>query len=222
MDLETSKILGGIGAILMLLGIFSSVVPYISVLGLVGLILILVALHGLSSYYNENGIFSNAIYGFVIGIVGTVVAAIVAVVVVISNLTHLEDFLVEIYPTWTKGDWGALSGMRPTIPAHLDWSPLTSIIVGLVVAFVIFFVFFVVSAYLFRRSFKLLSAKSTVGLFSTAGFLLLIGAVLTVVLIGAILIWIAMLLLAIAFFQMKPVQAPTVKTAPPPPSTTST
>jgi len=214
MTLETSKYLGGIGAILMLLGIFSLGVPYISILGLVGLILIMVALHGLGRYYNENGIFSNAVYGLVIGIIGSVVTAIIAVFVVLSNLTSLENFLVQIYPGWTRGDWRALSGMRPTIPSNLDWSPLTSIIAGLLAAFVIGVVFAVISAFFFRRSLKLLSVKSTIGLFSTAGLLLLIGAALliAVVIPGAIVIWIAILLLAIAFFQMQPLQSPTMPT----------
>ncbi|MGD0159951.1 MAG: DUF996 domain-containing protein [Candidatus Bathyarchaeia archaeon] len=218
MSLESSKSLGVVGAILMLLGVFSFGIPYISILGLVGFILILAALHGLGRYYNENGIFSNAIYGFIIGIVGTVVTAIVAVIVVLSNLTSIENFLVQIFPTWTKGDWRALSGMRPTIPSSIDWSPLGPLIAGLVAAFVIFVVFAVVSAYFFRRSFKLLSVKSTVGLFSTAGLLLLIGAALLIAALipGVIVIWIAILLLAIAFFQMQPMQASTMTTAPAP------
>jgi len=50
MTLESSKTIGGIGALLMFIGIF----PYINYFGiveLIGAILVLVALHGLGSYY---------------------------------------------------------------------------------------------------------------------------------------------------------------------------
>jgi uncharacterized membrane protein len=54
-----------------------------------------------------------------------------------------------------------------------------------------------------------LSAKTNVGLFSTAGLLLLIGAFLVIIVgLGLILIWVAALILAIAFFKSKPTQQP--------------
>ena len=62
LTLESSKTLGGIGAILLFIG----VIPFIQyswVIGIIGAILILVALRGLANYYKEGGIFSNALYG---------------------------------------------------------------------------------------------------------------------------------------------------------------
>jgi uncharacterized membrane protein len=60
------------------------------------------------------------------------------------------------------------------------------------------------------------------GLFSTAGLLLLIGAVLIIAFgLGAILMWIAVLLLAIAFFQIKPqIEQPVAASQYPPPTST--
>jgi uncharacterized membrane protein len=46
--------------------------------------------------------------------------------------------------------------------------------------------------------------KTSISLFGTTGTVLLVGAVLTIIGVGIILIWVAMLLLAIAFFQIKP------------------
>jgi uncharacterized membrane protein len=71
-------------------------------------------------------------------------------------------------------------------------------------------VFVIIAVIFFRRSLNSLSAKTGVGLFGTAGILVLIGAVLTIVLIGLLLIWIAWILVAVAFFQIKthPAQAP--------------
>jgi uncharacterized membrane protein len=68
-----------------------------------------------------------------------------------------------------------------------------------------------------RRSLKQVSDKSTVGLFGTAGLLLLIGAFLTIVFIGFILMWVAALLIAIAFFQLKSGESIVSQQTPPPP-----
>jgi uncharacterized membrane protein len=222
MSLESNKNLGGVGAILILIAPFLIFVPLLSgylpgVLGLVGFILVMIALYRLSHYYNEGGIFRNAIWGVVTGIVGVVVTVVVAVVAVLVSLVSLENFVLQFYPGWKLGDWASLSGMTPIVPNSIDYSALASLIVAVVAVIVVLIVFTVISAYFFRRSLKQLSTKSMVGLFSTAGIFLLVGAILLIVLIGAILIWISILLLAIAFFQLKSMsQQPTMVTAAPP------
>ena len=207
MTLESNKILGGLGSILLLIGILPVIGSYsYGILGLVGVIMILVALRGFSNLYNEKGIFSNAIYALVVGIVGAVVTAIIAVFAVLSNLDALENFLLQIFPTWTKGDWRALSGMSPTVPSNIDFSPLSTLIAEILVAVVVFIVFAIVAMYFFRRSLKQLSVKTAVGLFSTAGLILFIGAFLLILFIipGLIAIYIGIIVLIIAFFQIKP------------------
>lgn len=197
MTLESSKYLGGIGAILMLLG----VLPYISYFGVVefvGAILVLAALHGLSGVYGNSEIFSNGLYGFITAIVGAVVTAAVGFLVVLSSL---QDFLYQIFPTW-NGDWTTLQSLTPDT-TNLDVSTLVPFIAGIVIAVIIAWVFAILAAFFFRRSFMETAKKSSVGLFGTAGLLLLIGAFLAIILIGFILMWIAALLLAIAFFQLK-------------------
>jgi len=215
MTIESSKTLGGVGSILLLIG----VLPYISqfsfgILALVGIILILISLNGLANIYKERGIFNNSLYGFIAGIVGAILAAIVALVVVLSNLT---SFLQKIYPTWDGklGDISKLSGMTPTTTG-LKFSDVSSLLVGLVAVFVIVWVFLIVWAVFARMSLKSLATKSGVGLFSTAGLLLIIGAALTVVIIGLLLMWVGVLLMAIAFFQIKPqmMQSPTMEMPP--------
>jgi uncharacterized membrane protein len=87
----------------------------------------------------------------------------------------------------------------------------------LIVAFVIFWVFLIVWAFLARKSLKTLAAKSGVGMFGTASLLLIIGAGLAIVLIGFVVMWVAVLLLAIAFFQMHAqVEQPSAAYTPPP------
>jgi uncharacterized membrane protein len=209
MEIGTSKILGGVGALLMFIGILPYV-NYFGVIELVGLVLVMVALYNLGSHYGEGGIFNNALYGLILGIVGGVVSI---AVVIITVLTSLTDFLYTLFPDW-NGDWTALSGLTPD-PSNLSLESLAPFLVGLFAVLIILWVFSIIAAFFIRRSFGTLSAKSGVGLFSTAGLLLLIGAVLIVLFgIGLILIWISALLLAIAFFQIRPQEAqPTTSAA---------
>ena len=202
MTIETSRTLGGVGAILMFVGIIPVINSY-GVIELIGLILVMVALYNLASYYTERGIFNNAFYGLIAGIVGGVVAV---GTVVLAVLTSLTDFLYTIYPSW-NGDWSALSGLTPDT-SNLSLGAIVPFLTGLFAALLILWIFAIIGFYFVRRSLTSLSAKSGVGLFSTAGLLMLIGAVLIIAIgIGLLLIWISMLLLAIAFFQIRPQQA---------------
>jgi len=194
--LETSKTLGGIGAILMFVGI----IPYASfygILELVGLILVMVAMHGLASYYMESGIFTNALYGVITAIVGVILCGVVAVYALLDFFAGLGFNLgMGNFADWASG-----------LPS-MDWTDLSLSVFGefltyVVLALVILFVFVVITAVFLRKSLGTLSAKSGVGLFGTTGTIILIGAILTIIAVGVILIWIALLLLAIAFFQLK-------------------
>jgi uncharacterized membrane protein len=201
LSIETSRILGFIGALLMFIGI----IPYINFFGIievVGLILVMIALYNLASHYKEGSIFNNALYGLIMGIVGVVISVVVVVVTVLTSLT---DFLQTIFPDW-HGDLAALSGLTPD-PSNISLDSIAPFIVGIFTVLLILWVFSIIAAFFFRRSFGALSEKSGIGLFSTAGLLILIGAVLIVIFgIGLILIWISVLLLAIAFYQLKPQQ----------------
>jgi uncharacterized membrane protein len=202
---ETSKILGGVGALLMFIG----VIPYVSYYGaveIIGAILVLVALYGLGSHYKESGIFNNAIYGVIIGVVGVILAVSIGIAIVLPNIT---DFVMKIYPSW-NGDWStipSLSGMTPNT-SNIGFGDIVPFIVAGIVIFVILWVFAIIATFFLRRSFNQVSTKSNVGLFGTAGLLLLIGAFLVIIIIGLILMWIAALILAIAFFSLKTAQPP--------------
>jgi uncharacterized membrane protein len=199
MSIETSKILGGVGAILMFIGIIPVISSY-AILELIGLILVMVALYNLAGYYTERGIFNNALYGLIAGIVGGVVAV---GTLILSVLTSLTDFAHMIYPDW-NGDWASISGLTPD-PTSLSLEAIVPFLTGLFAALLILWVFAIIATFFIRRSLTSLSAKSGVGLFSTAGLLLLIGAALIIALgVGLLLIWISTLILAIAFFTMKP------------------
>lgn len=209
MNLETSKNLGGIGALLLVIGFLGLIgTGYSGILSLVGLVLVLVAMKGLSDYYKEAGIFNNTLYGFVTSIIAVV--AFVAVIAV-TLLNALADLGIA--------DWTNTAEWTAAFQEHLsDMSALFKFIGGIILAVVVLFILLVIAAIFYRKSLNMLSSKSGVGMFSTAGLLLLIGAVLTIILIGIIIIWIAIILLAVAFFSIKsPTTQATPSTSPPPP-----
>jgi uncharacterized membrane protein len=215
MTIESSKNLGGIGAIMMFIGLIPFGQPFLGIIALVGLILVLISLHGFADYFKERGIFNNSLYGVIAGIVGIVIASIVLVV---SVLASLKDFLLKIYPGW-NGDWSTLSGLTPNT-TNITTSDVLPFIGSIIAVLLILWIFVIIAAFFSRRSLKMLSTKTSVGLMSTGALLLLIGAVLTIFLIGFLLMWIAVLLIAIAFFQIKPPleQQPSATTATPQPT----
>lgn len=81
---------------------------------------------------------------------------------------------------------------------------LIAFLAGFGLALIVAFIFSILAAYFYKKSFDLLSSKSGERLFGTAGLLMLIGAVLTIVLVGALIMLVAWILAAVAFFSLKP------------------
>jgi uncharacterized membrane protein len=221
MNFETSKTLGGIGAILLLIGSFFVLFPWLGIIGLIGLVLVLVSLYGFAQFYNDRAIFNNAIFGVVAAIVGCVIAVVIAVITLLSSI---KDFLLQIYPEWNGVDWSQLQTMTPDT-SNLDPTSLIPFVIGFLIILVIVWIFAIIASFFVRRSLKEVAIRSGTGLFATAGLLLLIGAFLTIIVVGVFLMWIAAILLAVAFFTMKHPEAvppPPVTMAPPaPPAPTS-
>jgi len=195
MALQTSKTLGGIGALLMVISPFL-ISGFTLVLGLVGLILVLIAIKGLSDHYSESSIFNNSLYGVIISIIGGVVFI---AAIIITALSFLSDLGIDFYTDWS--DPTAFSSINWTEGVILD--TVMAHVGALIGSLVVLFIFAIVAAIFYRKSLTTLSEKSRVGLFGTTGLLLLIGAVLTIIAIGFLLIWIALILLTISFFQIK-------------------
>jgi uncharacterized membrane protein len=212
MNLESSKTLGGIGAILMFVGVLPTI-NFMGIMEIVGLILVLFALRNFANSYREGGIFKNAIYGVAVAVVGAIIVGVLAVAVVLSNI---KDLLTQLYPGW-NGDWSTLQGMTVNTTTF-DPTNIFPLIGGLLIVLVIAWVFVIIASFFIYRSLKQVSNKSNLGLFGTAGLILLIGAIIP--LIGLILMWVSALILAIAFFTLKPQQESiTTATSPPSPPT---
>lgn len=212
MSLETGKCLGGICALLIVIAVVATFgVPYAGFLGLVGLILVLISAKFLADHYGEGGIFNNALYALVMGIIGVIAFIGIAVYSVLSTLAELLD----------TEDWSALPTIIQQRMMEGDMGFIWSLLGALILAWAVLSICLIIATIFSRKSLNLLSAKTGVGLFGVAGILMLIGGILFVVFIGIILIWIAWILVAVAFFLIKtqPTQpAPSPQQpAPPPP-----
>jgi len=194
MTLESNKNLGGIGAILMVIGTLPLAGFYTGIVSLAGLILVLIAIKGLADYYKDSSIFNNVLYGVVIAIVGAAISFTIIVTAAINLLTTLGINISN----WN--DWAVLQKMDWRSIVNLDtiWPYVTYIVLSLV----LLFVFMIITAIFLRRSLTTLSDKTRVRMFATTGTMTLIGAVLTIVVVGFILLWIALILLAVSFFSI--------------------
>lgn len=201
MTFDSSKNLSAVGALLIVIAAFGLAVPYLSLIGLVGFILLLIGLKGLANFYNEQGIFNNALYSIIVAIVGAVVAVATIAITAVSALASIGlDFS-------NMEDWASFgSDLGSYFADFANFSQLWTIVSAFIVGLVILFVFVIIAMFFMRKSMNQLSSKSGVGLFGTAGLLMLVGGVLTIVGIGLFLIWVGLILATAAFFMMKETQ----------------
>jgi uncharacterized membrane protein len=176
MALETDKKLCGIGSILIAIGFL---VPF---LGLIGIILLLIGLKGLSNDYNSPVIFQNALYGFIFGIIS----------IIILSITMITIFFVRM-STIISMD-GMMMG-----PFRMFGIELILVLLLLIITFVLF----LLSAIFYKRSFDIIAEKSGEKLFNTIGILLIIGSVLIILLVGYIILIATWIIAAIAFFSIR-------------------
>ena len=196
MTFESSKNLSAVGALLVVIGAVSGfVVSFSGILSLIGIILALIGAKGLADFYKEQGIFNNTLYSIITVVVGCVAGV---GVIAASAVTALADLGIN----WANiEDWANIGTDVATVFADFDFSVIATLLGALLIGLIILWVAFIISMYFLRKSMNQLSAKSGVGLFGTAGLLVLIGAVIPV--IGLLIIWIGFILATAAFFQMK-------------------
>ena len=175
---EHSKTLAGVGAIFLLLG----VVPYAGwVLAIVGVVLLAIGIKELSKYYQDEKVYENTLTGIKFYIVAAVAAGVAVVAAMIGILS--------------ASNW-SFTNFIPTVGFGVG---IAALLAGLVVAFV----FYVLAASHLRRALDSLAQKSGESSFATAGTLLWLGAILTIVLVGLVLIFIAWIFATMGFFSMK-------------------
>jgi uncharacterized membrane protein len=180
-----AKALGAVGSILVLL----AGVPSVGVLaGIVGFILILVAINEISDILNDRAIFNNALLAIGLAVVGIVAGALVVFggflnFVALHHLTFANlgsSFNPSSVPV---GDWFGLIG---------------SVLTGLALVWVML----IGSSFFIRRSYESIASRLDDSMFRWAGLLFLVGAATTIVLVGFAVLFVAQVLLVVAFFSL--------------------
>jgi len=190
--ISQAKTLGGVGSILVLLTVIPTVGP---VLAIIGFIMTLIAVKYIADSLQDKTIFKDMIIGVVLSIIGF---AVVGVLVGAS-----------VY---------RFAGLRgATTASQVASTPGFGTLIGEIIgALVVGWIVLVVSAYFFRRAYNIVGAKLSVGMFRTAALVYFIGAILTIIVIGLLLILIAQILLIVAFFSIPDTITPSGM--PPPPA----
>jgi uncharacterized membrane protein len=172
-NLSTAKLLGGIGAILLVL----TITPYLGALaGLAGIVLMLISFNMFSKIYNDPQVFKNALISFILAVVG--------------------GFLAFFTVGATLFSMFSMMGTHGQYSHHV----FSNIGLGTTFAFIILYILLIISAHYLKSAFYLLSSYTGINLFRTGGFWYFIGTILTIVIIGILINLVAWILIAVAFF----------------------
>jgi uncharacterized membrane protein len=185
--IESNKTMALIGTILLIIGVF---VPYGgAVVQIIGIILLMMAIKGFSNYYRDPEMYQNAFTGILYYIIAAIAGAVALGSLALGIASVSTLFVIGL-------------GLG---------------IIVFIVALVIAFIFYLLAASRLRRTFYDLSQKTGEQSLHTAGTLLWIGALLSIILVGWVLIFIAWIFAALGFFNMRvPYQQPYGYTQPPP------
>jgi len=163
------------------LGGIGAILVFIPFVSIIGYILIIVAVKDISDDLQDKSIFNDVVIAAVTGIVGALAAAFIVIGVI-----------------------AALFGTSYTNP--LSSSPATTGVVGAVLGGLlglgVAWIALIISAVFIRRAYSKMADRLGVGTFRTAGTLYLIGAALTIVIVGFLLLLIAEILQAVAYFSI--------------------
>lgn len=184
-SLSQAKKLGMVGSILVVL---TSVPSIGGLLGIVGGILILLAIKDIADAVTDGSIFRNMLIATISAVAGVAVS-------ILAVLGYFFSFIAQ-YGLTTPYDWSSFDPM--TIPVS-EW---VGFFVSILLALTVVWVTLTISAVFVRRSFSTISSKLNVNMFKTAGLLYLIGAATTILMVGFPIIFVADILLIVAFFSM--------------------
>jgi len=183
--LEEAKTFGGIGAILSLGGLL---VPYGGiVIAIVGLALVFIAVKNISETINQEEVFRNYLIYFVLTIVSFV--AVTAIIVITFISAGGFSFI------------STLHSMRITGFSSF-WRYFGRFIGGFLVSLLVGWMLTIFSAVYLKRSYNEIADHTGVYYFKTTATLYFIGAALLIILVGALIIFIAKIVEIIAFFSL--------------------
>ena len=176
--LSDARIMGVIGAVLMLVG------GYTPLGAIIGLVLIFLAVNNISKEAKDEPIFNNYLMHFIF-----IIFALVAMTIIIFIAIGGFDFITLAQNI----DWSDFNSVWEFFKPHLN-----GIIIGVVVGWILF----IISAFYLRKSYDSIGKHTKVNMFHTAALVYLIGALLVIIGIGFILILIAEILTIVAFWRL--------------------
>lgn len=203
MSFESAKSMGQAGTLLIILltvgapivgvtAFFLGLLPsitYFSIIGgiisYLGYILFLIAMNRFANYYGDHRIFSNALYGFLTSLAGT-----------IALITLLFGVFLAIFTP--------LIGTSPAPGSPATISIAISLIAFVVVIWLSAFVIALIQGIFFRRAFNALAEKSGNSNLKQAGFLMFLGGALTIIAVGGLIFFVGWIYAVLGFFSIKP------------------
>ena len=190
--LGNAKILGGVGAILMLIGSF------FGVLTIVGLIMVFIAVKYISEEAKEENIFTNYLMYFVFSLVAIIAALAIIFASIGGNILNFGKIAQEM----AEEAWqGSTEG-------------IIKFLAGIIVALIVAWILMILASIYLRKSYNRIADYSKVNLFRTTGMLYFIGAITLIIFIGFIILLIAKILEIVSFFSLPeefPKEVETVK-----------
>ena len=178
--LSEAKILGGIGALLMLLG--GIAVPGLG--GIIGLILVFIAVKYISEESKDKSIFDNYLLQFIYKIIA-VVAVFVIFFISVGGFTFFSA-LESI-------DFSDFNAVWNFFEPYLFWWAI---------ALLLGWAFLIISTWYLKKSYYSIADHTDVNLFRTTGLVYFIGAITLIILVGLIIILIAQILEIIAYLKL--------------------
>ncbi|ADY01387.1 hypothetical protein VMUT_1182 [Vulcanisaeta moutnovskia 768-28] len=189
MDFDTAKTLAGIGAILASFGMFTH-----GILTIVGIVLFLIGMINLAEYLNDNELKSNIIHWFIFALIAAIVIAIGAFIFVLNAGLLLSHLLTPAPPNIPYPQ-----STQSLLPTLLPIITTAAIIIALAGAF------YVISAIYLRKAMNNMYTHTGENLLTTGGLLYLIGAILTFIVVGLVIILVAWIIIGIAILTAKPI-----------------
>lgn len=174
--------LGRVG-ILLPIAFFIPIIGQLAVLA--GLVLVLISHYNFSKAFESPPIFNRALLGFIVSIFGQIIGAII-----IGITVGLAAFSL------------AEGGIEPT-----GYQDAISLIFGsgfAIFGLIVFLAGAIIGSFFLFQSLKELAEKSGVKIFRTAGLLYFIGAILTIILVGALVMFVGWIIHIVAYFSIKP------------------
>jgi len=157
------------------LGGVGGILVFVPGISLVGWILILLATKEISESVQDKTIFDDALLAAITAVIGAVIGAVLFV--------------------------GFLFSPRSSVGFFAFGTP--ALFLPFLVILGAFWAFSIISAIFLKRSYEKISQRLNLNAFATAGLLYLIGAALTIVLVGFLILLIALIFQVVAYFSIQ-------------------